>query len=131
MPAINTRTVVYQDSHWEDADLVLMARIKGADAQNILQATISSISLKVFDLADGEQVGATLALTVSSVIFDALQTDSRWTEDATGYNFRYTLDGDYFPVGDRDYRIEVVFTPTTGSPFPLVYEISAQALMGS
>jgi hypothetical protein len=126
-----SRTTVFQESHWEDADLVLMARIRGLDAQEIIQSTISSISLKVFDLSSGEQVGATAALTVASVVFDILQTDDRWTKDGTGYNFRTTVSGAYFSPGDRDYRIEVVFTPATGSPFPLVCEVSVQNLMGS
>jgi hypothetical protein len=126
-----THTDILHCSHWEDADLVIMARIRGADAVNIVQATISSISLKVFDLSDGEQVGSTAALTVSSVVFDTLQTDARWTRDGTGYNFRTTVGGAYFPVGDRDYRVEVVFTPATGGAFPFVVEVSVQNLMGS
>ena len=122
---------VFYDSHWEDADLVLMARIKGIDRQNILQSTISSIAQKVYDLNSGSQVGVTVALVVADVIFDTLQTDARWTKDATGYNFRATIAGTYFPNGDTDYRVEILFTPATGSAFPFVSEISVKNLMSS
>ncbi len=125
------RTTILTDSHWEGADLVLMARMRVLAGGYATQATVSSISLKVFDLSSGAQVGDTLALLVSAAVFDVLQTDVRWTADDTGYNFRVTIDGDYFPTGDRDYRVEVLFTPTSGKPYPLVTEISVQNLMGS
>lgn len=127
----DTRTGIFLGDHWEDADLILMARIKGSDAQNIVQGTLSNVSLKVFDLTLGEQVGATTALVIADVVFDDLQIDEKWTADGTGYNFATTIDGDYFPDGDHDYRIEVLFTPTSGKPFPFVTEVSVRNLMSS
>lgn len=95
-----------------------MSRVYGAAATAILQADLSSIALYVYDRTTQEQVGVTLALTVSAVIFDTLQTDARWTKDATGYNFRTTISGaTYFPDGDTSYRVEIIGTPVSGSTF--------------
>jgi hypothetical protein len=37
----------------------------------------------------------------------------------------------YFPEGGREYRVEIVFTPLIGSPFPLVAEVSVKNLRSS
>lgn len=106
------------DQHWEESDYTLMGRVLGADGTRITQASISSIAAYVFDYASGEQVGATLAPAVSDSVFNTLQTDARWTEDSTGYNFRITVPGSYFATGNAKYRVETVLTPVSGSVFP-------------
>lgn len=114
----------YQVEIWEDQDLVVMARVKGVDRQLIIQSTLSSISVTVTDLSNGEQVSTALAPSVASTVFDTLQTDARWTKDRTGYNFRYTIPGTYFPSGGRDYWVEVEFTPASGSVFTAAWQVS-------
>jgi hypothetical protein len=103
-------------THWEDTDLVVMSRVKNVDGDNVTQASISSITCKIYNRLTGELVG-TESLTVSSVVFNTLQTDDPWDEDSTGYNFRYTVSGSYFPDNDVTYRVEVTATPTSGSTF--------------
>lgn len=117
---------------WEDASLTVMARIQGNAGTNITQASLSSITCKVFDLDNANVVVATPAVTISSAVFDSLQTtDPRWTKDTTGYNFRFTVTASSFPTGSRRYQIEFVFTPTSGDVFPLVVKHTTQELLGS
>lgn len=132
MPDVDVRTTPAVVTHWEGADLVVMARIKGLDALYINQVSISTVAVKVFDMKDPDraQIGATYSPSVASTVFDTLQTDARWTKDRTGYNFRVTVAGAYFPAGDRPYRVEIVFTPVSGAPFPLVVSVNARALLG-
>lgn len=124
-------TNIWSCQHWEDADLVAMARLKGSDGADVTQAALTSIAIHIYDLESGEQVGSTLTPSVSSVIFDSLQTSPPWSADADGYNFRVTLSGSYFPEGSKLYRVEAILTPTTGSPFPVVLDIGTQNLLSS
>jgi hypothetical protein len=117
---------------WEDQDLAVMARVKGIDDQDIVQSTISGITMRVYDAQDDfTQVGATATLTVAQVVFDTLQTSNGWTKDSNGYNFRYVISGAYFPTGNRDYWVEFEFTPATGSAFPLAFDVSVVNRRGS
>lgn len=115
---------------YEDAGATCMARVYGNAATAITQATISSITCAVYDLTTGSSV-VTPSVVVATSVFDTLQTDARWTADATGYNFRYDLPATAFPTGDRRYRIEFVFTPTSGAVFVVLFEADAIALYGS
>lgn len=118
-------------SCWEDTSPALMARVTGNSAANITQASLSAINLYVYrkpalttDLASGA------ALTISSVVFDTLQTDSRWTEDSTGYNFRYDLATTY-TASPGNYRVEIKFTPSSGAAFFVVWEGEVKAVQAS
>jgi hypothetical protein len=73
-------------------------------------------------------VGPT-SVVVNDVIFDALQTDSRWTRDAIGYNFRLDLPGAAFS-DSRIYRVEIRLTPVGGESFRIAYELEAVATYG-
>ena len=99
-----------------------MARIQGGDASNITQATTSAITVAVFKNANTSAT-YTASLTVADVVFDALQTDSRWDYDSTGYNFRTELPALVFDTGDATYTVEYKFTPTSGSQYFVIYEI--------
>ena len=112
-----TRGTIYEDS-----GLTCMARIQGADASYITQATTSAITLAVFKNANTTAT-YTASLTVADVIGDVLQTDARWSLDSTGYNFRYSVVASVFDAGDATYRLEFKFTPTTGSQYWVIYEI--------
>ena len=99
-----------------------MARIQGADASNITQATTSAITLAVFKNANTTAT-YTASLTVADVVFNSLQTDSRWDKDSTGYNWRYAVIASVFDDGDATYRLEFKFTPTSGSQYFVIFEI--------
>ena len=99
-----------------------MARIVGADATAITIATTSAITLAVFKNANTTAT-YTASLTVADVVFDAYQTDGRWTKDSTGYNFRYSAIASVFDSGDATFRLEFKFTPTSGSQYFVIYEI--------
>lgn len=114
---------------WEDATAVMLARVVGADADNVAQADISSIACKVFDSSGAEIINP--SITVSSVVYDDLQTGDEWTVDSTGYNFRHALPTTAFPSGGSIYTVEYVFTATDGSVFPVVYRVTTQNLFSS
>jgi hypothetical protein len=98
-----------------------MARIQGADASNITQATTSAITFAAFKNAD-QTATYTASLTVADVVYDSLQTDARWS-GSIGYNFRYAVIASVFDAGDATYRLEFKFTPTSGSQYWVIYAI--------
>lgn len=110
---------------WEGGDAINMARVTGADAANITQASLTTIDWAVYK-TDGTVVSASASLTVSNVIFDTLQTDSRWTEDSTGYNFRHTVPAATLADGDTVYRVEYKMTATGGEIIRVTYELTTQ-----
>jgi len=98
------------------------------------QADLSSITLKVFDISiDPPTEILSATLTISSVIFDSLQTDATWVPvvDSTGYNFRYIVPTTAFPTGDHKYRVEVKFTTTGGYVWTDRYEGGAVGVFTS
>ncbi len=122
---------ILHGSHREDQELVILARVRGLDGEDITQVTISSVSVRVFDLGVNRQIGTTLSPTVLSTVYDTLQKNNQWTVDSIGYNFRYVVPASYFPGGDIEERIEVMFTPTVGSPFFLIVEVSVDNVLTS
>ena len=123
---------IYRTRFFEDAGKTFLARILGPTGVYLTQAATSAIAYKVYD-----QTGALTAsgsLTVSSVVFDSLQganyTDNRWTVDATGFNFLCDVPASAFPAPGT-YRVEITFTPVSGSAWPLVYEGPCLGLLGS
>ena len=122
---------IHSSTAFEDSGHSVMARVTGNDAANITQSDITSIAYTVHDLKTGEQTvtGGTLAKT--TVVFDSLQTDARWTADSTGYNFRYDIPASELPNGDREYKFEIVFTPASGEDFTIVRIVDVINLKGS
>jgi len=104
---------------WEGVTPTFMARMQGSTGGNLVQASLSSIACQVRDISlssTAAPVFSSTALTIASVVFDTLQTDSRWTKDATGYNFRHTLGSSVLATGSHTYRAEYKFVePSTGS----------------
>ena len=102
----------------------LLARIVGATGANVVQADINTVNYSVYLLDDQNPDDRTpvaehtdVSLTVADVIFNTLQTDALWTVDATGYNFRHTLDVSIHPafaVAGRRYLVEYELTPAVG-----------------
>ncbi len=116
---------------YEDSPAVLMARVLTIAATNAVRADVSSIALKVFDVTDGTAPIATAVPVVASTIFDTLQTDARWTTDATGYNFRYVTLASHLPAGNRVYRFEFILTMADATTIPVVFEVPTVPLLGS
>ncbi len=128
---------------FEDTGCSLMDRVLGNAGAAITQATITSIAYKVYehDTKDAAvaATGGTLvagtasSLTVASVVFDTLQTAAPWdsTADALGYNFRYDSPAVDRPTGGKWYRHEIVFTPTSGAVFAIVWIVECLPMAGS
>lgn len=106
--------IVFKGTVIEDSPAALLNRVRLFDTgEYIQQAEIDSISVEVFNLQTAEQVGETFTLDVTESVFDTLQTDARWTEDDTGYNFLAVIPSDYFPSGGQTYRVEITVTPVS------------------
>jgi len=116
-------------SAYEDSGVTIMARITGLDGAVITQGSISTITCAVFD-PTGASV-ATPTVVVADSVFDALQTDARWTVDSTGYNFRYDVAASVMATGDKTYRFEFKFTPSSGEVFFVVAQIHAYDVLTS
>lgn len=118
-------------STWEDSGFSLMSRIQGEDGENITQSSINTITASFFnidDTDDPQELGfSPIILTVSQVVFDTLQTDARWTKDATGYNFRYDVPKTV-AVEPCKMRVEILFDPASGENFYDVWEGTVRAI---
>ena len=111
-------------SAFRNGSAILMARIVGAGGANIVRADITSAqyTISLLDDQDPDQRTAIaghedVALTVSDILYDSLQTDVLWTVDATGYNFRHVLDVSVHPafsIAGRRYLVEYRLTPALG-----------------
>ena len=94
------------------APFVLARILAPDDGDRILQADLSAIVWSLFEL-DGELSVAIVdgaTLTIADVIFDTLQTDSRWTKDSTGYNFKHQIPSANLATGGHTFRAEYKFT---------------------
>ncbi|MDH3505418.1 MAG: hypothetical protein OEM58_12940, partial [Nitrospirota bacterium] len=94
----------------------------GGDGAVIQQADVSSIAYSVYDADDTSSPG-TGTLTVANVVYDALQTDARWTKDSTGYNFGWAAPASLFATGDKLYVVEILLTPASGENYHVVYHV--------
>lgn len=107
---------VVADVIWEGTTPTFMARWQGSTGGSLKQANVSAIAFQVHDLdvsSTAAVVASSTGLTVASVIFDTLQTDNRWSKDATGYNFRHTLGSTVFSVGGHTYQTEFKLTESS------------------
>lgn len=92
--------------------------VKRGEGPVILQADVSSISCKVFELADGfadagAEVTPAPSLTAADNIFDTLRT-SGWSQDDLGYNFRHSVGATYLADPGAWRLIEYKITLTGG-----------------
>lgn len=119
---------------WEDNGATCMARVLGNDAANLTQAAVTSITCSVYNLDSSapSTAVATPTVTISSAVFDTLQTsDARWTLDSTGYNFLFTVPASAFANGDGLYRIEFIFDLASGENVTVVFEIKVHEVYSS
>lgn len=121
----------------EGSGFTVLGRIVGHSGAAVTQATISSIAYQISYIYPDPQppkfndpttpvilYGPTSLGSVSDLIYDTLQTDARWTYDATGYNFAGVMPAVEDPdrtmssyPGSFNIQVDVVFTPTSGQPF--------------
>lgn len=116
---------------WEDGALVLMARVQNASGTNITQSLTTGITYSVWEEGNTNAIVTSTALTVSAVVFNTLQTPAIWTTDSTGYNFRHDPAASTLPTGNRWYRFEYSFDPTSGEDFKQVFRVWARDLHAS
>lgn len=121
--------LIVQALVWQGSDCLLLARCRSILGPYITQASLSSITLTVWDKNEQYVVYGPVNLSISSTVFNTLQTNPvLWTEDVIGYNFLYQLEGSLaFPNAD-DYKVNVLFYDLNSPPryFPLQYQCSAQ-----
>jgi len=113
----------------KDHTATFLARIEDHENTTLTQAVTSEITYTVFLVApDAPDDDAAVSghedgeVTVADSIFDALQTDARWTEDSTGYNFRHTIDINTnlaFAIRGRQYRVVFELIPTDATAQPV------------
>ena len=120
----------------EDASLSLMRRLRKWDGSYLTQADVTSIAYSIYDERTRSVVSGHdgVALTVSQVVYDTLQTDALWTADATGYNFKHTIDvssNPAFPEEDRSYLVEHVITLASGPPIALLWRVRVVPRLGA
>jgi hypothetical protein len=109
---------------FKNGTAVLMARLVDSAGQNVQQSGVASIGYSIYELDPCRPDNLLpvsghddVSLTVSDVIFDALQTGGLWTVDAIGYNFRHEIDvgtSEAFPKAGVQYQVRYELTPTTG-----------------
>jgi hypothetical protein len=117
---------------WEDTPATFLARLTRDNAGTetaVKQADLSGITVVVTD-EDGTTTLTSTAVTVSSSVYDTMQTGTVWTEDSTGYNFKHRVPGTAFPAPGK-YRVEYLFTLTGGVTFPAVFSHDVRSLARS
>ncbi len=102
----------------EDSAFTLLARIRIDGITTGVQTAVSSITWDAYSVDDLNTAVTSGTLTVGDVTYDTLQTDGRWTEDTTGYNFRHDISNAVFTTPGR-YRIQHQITTTSGRVFNL------------
>jgi hypothetical protein len=106
---------VFEFSFYEKTLPTLLARLTNSDGNPLLQADVSAIAVSFRSYDDPSAQHQTDAPVVANVIFDTLQTDAVWKEDAEGYNFKYTPAAGKFDQNDQyPYLVEVVCTLAAG-----------------
>lgn len=110
----------------EDGSASVYARVVARDGTGssvagegkaLKQADLSSVTFRTYEESDPGTAINTGTVTISSSIFDTLQTstdDPVWTGDY-GFNFRHDLAPANFPDGGKVYVVEYKFTTTGGA----------------
>jgi hypothetical protein len=129
-----TEAIDIYGTAFKNGSVTLLARIVGADGENVLPADINTVKYTVYLLDDQNPdsrsavAGHTAApLAVTDVVFNTLQTDPIWTVDTTGYNFRHVLDVSAHPaftVAGRRYLVEYQLIPAVGQTILVRFRIN-------
>lgn len=95
--------------------LTYVVRRSSGNSVAVVQADLSSISYAVYEIAVGNAVNSSASLvgsgslTVSTTIFDTLQTGSAWNK-TPGFNFAGKVPGTRFPNWDTTYYVKFSLT---------------------
>lgn len=97
---------------WQNGSAICMARVVGHDKEVLNQGSLASIVRSVFDLSDDPDtpVSGPTTLSITSSMFNSLQTGAGWTADLTGYNFRDQIPSSILTVHGHRYLVEYKFT---------------------
>ncbi|MEO0529622.1 MAG: hypothetical protein AAF266_03490 [Planctomycetota bacterium] len=114
---------------------VLMARVTYVDGTLVVPDDIATVTYDITQHSGcstehGSMVSGHSGVSLASgtVLTETLQTDSAWTEDSTGYNFRHEIDVSNDPAfqeANRSYRVRYVLTPVAGQPIIVRFELEA------
>lgn len=126
---------------FEDSTAYILARIRGTSGSLVTQGSLSAINLRVYDVASppetsdqsDPEVIAARDLTISSVVFDTLQTDSGWDteQDASGFNLKIEVLPADLPRGGVVYRFEVKFTNSSSKIWHAAFDVPSEGLYRS
>ena len=132
-----SNATAYQCTAFKNGPLTLLGRVVLEDATDAVQSDIASgvYTIEKYDEDDEGTLTAVtghsaVALTIASCIFDTLQTDDRWSEDSTGYNFKHVINmatnQAFASLGD--YKVTVTFTDkqSPAQPIVLVYLVEVK-----
>jgi hypothetical protein len=115
----------------------LLARVVKQDGTYIVQSDVSAIRVDVYIINDYDNCrtavnasGATItdgssfdSPSVSSVLYNSLQTNSVWNVDSVGYNLAY----DFTPMAiDTHYEVRLTMTLSSGATVVAKWEIDSQ-----
>ncbi len=124
-----------QGTVFKNGSAILLARVVGADGEAITRNTLAAIRYTVYLLDDQDPNQQTpqdghvaISLSVTEVVYDLLQTDTVWTRDSIGYNFKHILDVSAHqacPTAGRCYRIVYELTPTSGQVILVRFRVHA------
>ncbi len=113
----------------------LLARVVDVNGDLIMGANVASLTYSVQEhggcvIEEGTVVDGhdKVALVVSEVFTDGLQTDGAWTVDAIGYNFRHTVDtsvNEAFLRAGYLYQVRYDLSLLDGSKVVFRYELKA------
>ena len=117
--ALIFRAIVFEKSGCQP-----MSRIYSPTGALTTQAGTTAITRTVTNLRTGVVISAATPLTIANVIFDALQTDARWTKDSTGYNFKDGISGTILTSPNVIHRVEYKVEPASGDTYWLAGEIT-------
>jgi len=119
---------------YKNGSATLLARVVGHDGAAVVPGDFAGADYSVYLLDDHDPDARTpvtghqdVALSVSEVLFAALQTDDLWTVDELGYNFRHVLDvsgNPAFAIAGRRYLVEFRLAPVSGQVILVRFRIN-------
>lgn len=128
--AVTTEVDKYERSEYREGDApYFRSRVVDVVGAALLKSDIESISFTVTNMTTGLAVEIDPATLDKAVVWSDTLLTTGWHKDATGYNFFWQTDEDWFITDTTDetteFRIEVRVTRVTG---PKVWALWASAI---